>query len=157
MSGKLRSLARRSERRAPMEELSSGEITRDFGLLGDFKGAKHKTRQITILALEDWRAALSDLGRTDREYPWLVRRANLLVENIRLPRAKGAVLSIGAARFEVTGQTYPCKRMDEALPGLLKALSPEWRGGVTCRVIEGGELAVGDEAVIIDGGIEHIR
>lgn len=140
-----------------MEELSSGVITKDLGLLGDFKGAKHKTRQITILALEDWRVALSDLGRTDREFPWLVRRANLLVENIRLPRAKGAVLSIGAARLEVTGQTYPCKRMDEALPGLLKALSPEWRGGVTCRVIEGGELAVDDEAAIIDGGIEHIR
>ena len=56
---------------------------------------------------------------------------------------KGAVLSIGSVRLEVTGQTYPCVRMEEAHPGLLKALARDWRGGLTCRVVAGGPVAVG--------------
>ena len=30
--------------------------------------------------------------------------------------------------------------MDEAEPGLMAALKPDWRGGVCCRVIQGGEI-----------------
>jgi MOSC domain-containing protein YiiM len=33
--------------------------------------------------------------------------------------------------------------MDEASQGLRKALRPNWRGGVTCKVIEGSTIAVG--------------
>ena len=70
--------------------------------------------------------------------PWTTRRANLLVAGVRLPRASGGILQIGSVRLEVTAQTYPCARMEDARPGLLKALAREWRGGVTCRVVEGG-------------------
>ncbi|MEO1476164.1 MAG: MOSC domain-containing protein, partial [Pseudomonadota bacterium] len=121
-------IARRAERRAPMEEITEGRIDEANGLEGDFKGAKHKTRQITILASEDWEAALDTLPVEAEHLPWTTRRANLLTRGIRLPRAKGARLAIGEIELEVTGQTWPCKRMDEAYPGLLKALAPEWRG-----------------------------
>lgn len=156
-TGKIIGIARRSARREPMQAIASGEITVDAGLTGDFKGAKHKTRQITILAIEDWQAALSDLGQTAVQYPWTVRRANLLSEGLRLPRAKGARLQVGDIELEVTGQTYPCKRMDETLPGLLKALAPEWRGGVTCRVRQGGSLELGDALHIVSSPCETIR
>jgi MOSC domain-containing protein YiiM len=62
---------------------------------------------------------------------------------VELPQAKGAVLSVGPVFLEVTGQTYPCARMEEARPGLLKALARDWRGGLTCRVVAGGHIAVG--------------
>ena len=127
-----------------MEEPSSGQITIDAGLLGDFKGVKHKSRQITILALEDWNRALGDLSVPVGTLPWTTRRANLLCEGLRLPRVKGAILDTGSIRLEVTGQTYPCRRMDEAHMGLLKALAPDWRGGVTCTVIASGPVALGD-------------
>ena len=42
-------------------------------------------------------------------------------------------------------ETDPCSRMDEQHAGLRDALTPDWRGGVCCRVIAGGNVAVGDE------------
>lgn len=134
-----------------MIEMTSGEITIEAGLVGDARGAKYRSRQITILASEDWNAALDALtdlaGRP--ALPWTVRRANLLVAGLRLPRARGAVLTVGPARLEVTGQTFPCSRMEAAHPGLLSALAPDWRGGVTCRVLTGGPVAIGTPVTVV--------
>lgn len=141
-------IARRARHRAPMEELAEAEITVAAGVGGDSRGAKYKTRQVTVLALEDWQAALAALGHARGEpapdLPWTTRRANLLVEGVRLPEAKGAIFAVGPVVLEVTGVTWPCARMDEACPGLLKALAGEARGGVTTRVLEGGHIRVGD-------------
>ena len=145
----VRGLARRSRRKEPMEEVHTSFISTEAGLAGDFKGSKHKTRQITILALEDWHSALKDLHLSPDNLAWTTRRANILSEGIRLPRAKGAILAIGSIRLEITGQTYPCRRMDEAQPGLLKSLAQNWRGGVTCTVTASGPIALGDEIKII--------
>lgn len=73
----------------------------------------------------------------------------MLVRGLRLPRVKAAIIAVGQVKLEVTGQTYPCRRMDEAYPGLLKALAKDWRGGVTCRVLEGGEIALGDKVSLL--------
>ena len=134
-----------------MEEIAQAAITIERGLEGDHKGAKFPRRQVSVLALEDWRAALAELSDLAGavELPWTARRANLLVEGVRLPRAIGARLRIGSVLIEVTAQTYPCGRMDEAHPGLLKALAQEWRGGVTGRVVEGGLIAIGDPATVV--------
>jgi MOSC domain-containing protein YiiM len=142
MMGRLIGIARRSRRRAPMQEVEHGLITEQLGLDGDFKGAKYPRRQITVLACEDWRAALAEVAQAD--LPWTTRRANLLVTGVDLPRAAGSILRIGAVRLEVTAQTYPCARMEEAQAGLLSALAKNWRGGVTCRVLHGGPIALGD-------------
>lgn len=146
--GRLIGIARRARHRAPMEALSEAEISTSAGVIGDSRGAKYKTRQVTVLALEDWEAALAALGSLrgapPPDLPWTTRRANLLVEGVRLPEAKGAILAVGPVVLEVTGVTWPCARMDEAWPGLLKALAGEARGGVTTRVIEGGRVRAGD-------------
>ena len=149
MTPVLTGLAKRDARRAPMETLSSGVISIEAGLLGDFKGTKHPTRQITIMAEEDWQCALESLPTAAHDLPWTVRRANVLVRGLRLPRVKAAIIAVGQVKLEVTGQTYPCRRMDEAYPGLLKALAKDWRGGVTCRVVEGGEIALGDKVSLL--------
>lgn len=125
-----------------MQEIGDGQITLQGGLVGDFKGAKYPRRQITVLAREDWQAALAEIGHP--HLPWTVRRANLLVEGVELPRAAGGILRIGTVRLEVTGQTYPCARMEEARAGLLSALARDWRGGVTCRVLDGGSISLDD-------------
>ena len=46
--------------------------------------------------------------------------------------------------LEVTQETKPCHLMEAAHPGLKRALTPEWRGGVCCRVLKGGKVRVGD-------------
>jgi MOSC domain-containing protein YiiM len=146
-AGRLIGIARRAGRRAPMQEMAQGRISIAAGLEGDVKGAKYPRRQITILAGEAWEAALQDIGHAN--LPWTVRRANLLIAGVRLPRAVGGVLRIGQVRLEVTGQTFPCLRMNEALAGLLSALAKDWRGGVTTRVLEGGDVALGDVVEVL--------
>ena len=121
-----------------MQELAEAEVTLDGGVADDFRGRAGR-RQVTVLSLESWQAACREAGRT--ELPWTTRRANLLVTGVDL--AAGGVLRIGAVELEVTGETAPCERMDEACPGLRGALTPAWRGGVTCRVRQPGSLAPG--------------
>jgi MOSC domain-containing protein YiiM len=155
MSGRLLGIAWRPERRAPMQTVDSIDISLEAGVAGDHKGAKFKRRAVTILAREDWEAALADLGPTDEPLDWTARRANLLVEGVRLPRAIGATLRIGRVLLEVTYPTTPRARMDEAQAGLRKALYPEWRGGVTCKVLEGGRVSVGDDVAIVQSPPER--
>lgn len=146
--GSLIGIARKAARRAPVEELEAVLVTAAHGVEGDNRG-RFARRAVTILAVEDWRRALADLDPPRGDLPWTTRRANLLVEGVRLPRAYGARIAIGPVELEVTGQTSPCSRMEEQCAGLLKALAPEWRGGVTCRVIEDGRIAVGDPVRIL--------
>jgi len=153
MMGKLIGIARRPARRAPMEEIEHGEITVDGGLAGDHKGPKFPKRRITVLSREDWEAALAALSPPagPADLPWTVRRANLLVEDIRLPRARGGQIQIGPVVLEITYPTVPCRRMEEAHSGLLKALMPEWRGGITARVLAGGPVSIGDRVTVLLG------
>jgi MOSC domain-containing protein YiiM len=96
-----------------------------------------------LIERSDWEAAMADL---DREIPWQERRANLLVDGLDLPQSPGALLRIGAdVLVTVTGECDPCSRMETIAPGLKGALTPDWRGGVTAKVLSGGEIAVGDE------------
>lgn len=143
--GRLAGIARREKKRAPMETLESADISSASGVAGDFRG-KPGNRQVTLLSARDWQAVCDELGD---ELPWTVRRANLLIEQIDLPKAAGHIVAIGSVRLRTTMEVDPCSRMEEQAPGLRKALQPDWRGGVACEVIEGGTVAVGDDVSII--------
>ncbi len=147
MTGHVLAIARRAKSRAPMEIIPDCAVSVDTGVGGDFRGTSRK-RQITILAQADWQAALAELGRPD--LAWTIRRANFLVSGITLPQVPGTRLSLGTVILEVTGQTDPCDRMDEQAPGLKAALTPDWRGGITCRVITGGAVKVGDPLTLLE-------
>lgn len=144
-------LARRAESRQPMEEVKVAVLTPDVGMLGDCKGRKFPERHLTILSIESWVAALMDLATPAGlpQLPWTTRKANVLVENIALPRGIGSIISLGDCLVQVTGQTTPCVMMDLAYPGLLRALAPDWRGGVTCKVLTGGGVSIGDQVHIL--------
>jgi MOSC domain-containing protein YiiM len=143
-------LARRPVSRAPMQEMAEVEVTPAFGVEGDCKGIKFPSRQVTVLAIEDWHAALLDLakGMQPPDLPWTTRRANVLLEGLALPRGIGSCLQLGDILLEVTAPTTPCAQMDAAYPGLRLALAPHWRGGVTCKVLRGGLLQAGDPASV---------
>ena len=142
--GVLVGIARRKKKRAPMETLERAEISTGTGVAGDSRGKPGK-RQVTVLSAAAWRDACAELGK---DVPWTTRRANLLVEGIELEKKEGAVLRIGGVELRVTGELDPCSRMDEQQPGLTRALQPNWRGGVTCAVLKGGFVAVGDTVAV---------
>lgn len=152
-TGRLLGIARRQRPRARMEELRSVAVTAAAGVQGDFRGAvrpgRKPRRQVSLMEIESWRAALDDLNASDLfgERPvWHSRRANLLVEGLRFPRETGYVVAIGQSlRIAITMECDPCSRMEEVVPGLKGALMPDWRGGVLGMVLEDGEIAVGDE------------
>jgi MOSC domain-containing protein YiiM len=134
-----------------METVDRVWVTRATGIAGDYRGAmkgKPHRRQVTLIALSDWNAAMAEVGR---DLPWQGRRSNLLLDGINLPQRAGARLRIGASVvLEVTRETDPCDRMEAVAPGLRAALTPDWRGGVCSFVVEDGEIAVGDEVTIED-------
>ena len=143
----LQGIATREKSRVDMVEHAEIEVTIENGLVGDFRGKPGK-RQVTVLATEAWSSACGVVGK---ELPWTTRRANLLVDRLSAidESAIGNVIQIGDVRLKITGETDPCRRMDEYCPGLKEALTPNWRGGVCCRVLAGGKIAVGDKVQVI--------
>jgi MOSC domain-containing protein YiiM len=125
--------------RGPMDAAIRATLVAGRGIAGSAnQGGK---RQITIIDLERWQE-LMDLLRADLETS--ARRANLVVDSLDLFDSRGKTLRVGATRLHVLGETRPCERMDEALPGLQAAMRDRWGGGAFAEILEGGEIAVGD-------------
>ena len=156
MTARLTGIARRAQPRAAMETLSVGTVSVAAGLEGDFRG-KNGHRQVTVIFAQDWEAACHVLGQ---DLSWTTRRANLLVEGLSgLEGIKvlGARLRVGPVLLEVTEETEPCSRMDAQAQGLREALKPDWRGGICCKVLEGGTIALGAAVTIeADAGAARI-
>jgi MOSC domain-containing protein YiiM len=142
MIGALLSIAWKTKPREPMIVADKAKITRHAGIEGDFRG-KNETAQVTVVFEDDWRAVCETLGA---EHPWLLRRANLLVGGIANPKRIGGRLRVGEALLEVAEETQPCIVMDKQLTGLRRAMAPHWRGGLSCIVVQGGEIRTGDPA-----------
>jgi len=138
--GRLAGIARREKKRAEMELLNDADISDHTGVANDSRGKPGK-RQVTVISAAAWAAACEELGQ---EIPWTTRRANLLVEDVELPQRIGDLIEIGDVRLLVTMEVDPCSRMEEQVEGLRSALTPEWRGGVACRVLKGGLVRLGD-------------
>ena len=146
MSARLIGIARRDKPRAPMELLARARVSYDAGIEGDCRG-RTPDRNLTIIFKDDWEAACRDLGR---DLPWVTRRANLLVEHLSGFKHVGAKLKIGSVLLEVTEENPPCRVMDLQAEGLRVALQPDWRGGIACRVLQDGEIALGDIVTLVN-------
>lgn len=136
---KLIGIAVKPQKLQPMQVLSAGELHIAEGIVGDCRG-QPGPRQVTLLSQAAWHAACAELGV---DLPWESRRANLLVDDLPLHQSIGAHIVLGDAVLQITGETDPCTRMEAVHPGLRDALSHHWRGGVCCRVLQGGPLILG--------------
>ncbi len=138
-TGRLETIWIKRAHRGPMDAREGGRMIAGEGLEGNAeRGGK---RQVTILSADAWAKVEAELGA---EVDPRARRANLFVRGVDLEESRGRTLEVGRCRILVGGETRPCRRMDDARPGLQAALGPEWRAGAYGEVVEGGEIAVGD-------------
>ena len=122
--------------------VSVGEVTADAaaGLAGDHYSKRSGKRQITLIQAEHLHAVASMIGANSIE-PALVRR-NIAVRGINLLALKDKQFRVGEAVLEYTGLCHPCARMEDLLgPGGYNAM--RGHGGITARIITGGQITIG--------------
>ncbi|MBS3804771.1 MAG: MOSC domain-containing protein [Oleiphilaceae bacterium] len=141
--GRVEWIGIRPARGEAMEALDSVTATPGKGLEGDrFKGRETSKRQVTLIQKEHLHAIASCLQR-GAIGPEVFRR-NMVVSGLNLLALKGKTFRIGGVVLEYTGLCHPCSKMETALgAGGYNAM--RGHGGITTRVVEGGELALGDD------------
>jgi len=145
------SIAIKPRKRGLMQVVPEAVVTVNAGITGDCRGRGgiHQNRQLTVVLEAQWMEACREVGM---ELPWVLRRANILIcGGFRFePSDVGRKIYLGSnVVLFITGETKPCNRMDEAYRGLQAALTPLWRAGVTCRVLEGGAIRLHDSAIVM--------
>ena len=122
-----------------MDPRQRASLRAGHGLAGNFnQGGK---RQVTVIARERWEAVMKEL---ESDLDPSARRANLMVSGICLAESVGRILRVGSCRLRVHGETLPCRRMEETLPGLEAALAPQWSGGIFGEILDDGEIRIGE-------------
>lgn len=130
---------------ATLGKVSHDIIMADQGILGN--ADQGGQRQVTVIEREAWDAMMDQL---QGDIEPAARRANLLVTGVPLANSRDRILRVGDCRIRIQGETRPCERMDEALPGLRRAMAEPWRGGAFGVVLDDGLIRVGDPVRLTD-------
>ena len=145
--GKVDLISIRPERKMLPSTLENVKISIEKGLKGDhYKGSSRK-RQVTLIQAEHLKAMASLLG-IDRIDPLLTRR-NIVVSGVNLLAFKDMQFQIGEdVILEMTGACHPCSQMETNFgEGGYNAM--RGHGGITAKVIQGGEIRIGDKIRLI--------
>ncbi|MEO7999345.1 MAG: MOSC domain-containing protein [Gemmatimonadaceae bacterium] len=145
MAGRVEQIWIKRAKLGVMDPVQHATLIENKGIVGNAN--QRGRRQVTILESERWQEHLSAL---DASLDPSKRRANILVSGIALKDMRNQVLQIGAVRLRIAGETKPCERMDEALPGLQAVMRPAWGGGAFAIVLEDGDINVGDEVKFVE-------
>ena len=123
---------------APMQLVSSALAITGYGLQGDANAGRTK-RQVLIIErelLNEFQLPIGDV------------RENITVQGIQLAGiAAGTRVRVGQALLEATLDCAPCEYIEAKRPGLRAAM--EGKRGTLFKVLEGGEIKVGDEVVVV--------
>ncbi len=140
--GTLHWIGLRPARDVAMVTPSSARLIAHKGIEDDrYQTSRDGARQATLISIESLDAIASYLGR-DSVPPELLRR-NFVTQGLNLAALKGQQFRIGAALLEYSGECAPCSRMEANLgPGGYNAV--RGHGGITARIIESGEVRIGD-------------
>lgn len=140
--GRLLWIGLRPTRKAPMLMPASALFVAEQGIEGDrYRTHRNGPRQVTLIAAEDLAAIASFLGKGEVS-PELLRR-NLVTSGVNLNALKGRRVRIGQVILEISGDCAPCSQMEANLgPGGYNAV--RGRGGLTARIVNGGEVRLGD-------------
>ena len=138
----------RPARLAPMQALEAITLTPGQGVLGDhYHSATQGARQVTVIAAEHLAAIGSYLGQGSAP-PDLLRR-NVVVRGINLGALKERRFRLGRALLEHSGECHPCSKMERLL-GTGGYNAVRGHGGITARVLGGGEVCLGDLLSLLD-------
>ena len=137
--GRLEAIWIKRAHRAPMKEVTEAVMVPGKGIDGDVNTSRR--RQVTIIEREIWDALMQQLGADASPAG---RRANFMISGVKLADTRGGILRIGGVRLAIGGETTPCERMDECLPGLRAAMRPGWGGGAFAQVLDDGVVTIGD-------------
>ena len=144
--GKVEWVSVRPQAKGEVKPLQEVEAVEGKGLVGDHYSGSSGNRQVTLIQAEHL-AAVAYMLKTEVVEPELTRR-NIVVSGINLLAFEDQQFQIGEAVLEMTGLCRPCERMEENLgEGGYNAM--RGHGGITCRVVRGGKIRVGDKVKLV--------
>ncbi len=146
--GRLLNIHIAEEGRAPMQALDSANLIAGLGIEGDrYATGRGKyspfpdVREVTLIEVETLEALLRDdnIELTPDEH-----RRNLTTRDVPLNHLVGKRFRVGQVVLEGGRLNFPCRYL-ELVTGKTVCDLLEHRSGLNCRIIEGGEIKVGDK------------
>jgi MOSC domain-containing protein YiiM len=146
--GELSWIGLRPERKTNMIAVNQTTALAKQGLEGDHRIGKTlgSGRQVTIIS-EEYIQQIGHYLGGKAIHPALLRR-NLVVKNINLTALRYQTFQIGGAIFEAGALCHPCSRMEHAL-GKGGVAAMMGHGGLCCKIIQSGEIKLGDSVVLL--------
>ena len=140
--GRVEWIGIRPQRMLEVQSVSQVNADPETGLEGDhFKKSSTGKRQVTLIQQEHLDVVARILGKS--EIPPELLRRNIVVSGINLLALKHQQFQLGEVLLETTGICAPCSRMEENL-GAGGYNSMRGHGGITAKILQGGQIKLGD-------------
>ncbi len=141
--GKVEWIGIAPEKRGPIGSQQSVELVAGAGIVGEhhYREGSPSQRQVTLIQHEHL-PVIAALMKQEAVDPAALRR-NIAVSGINIAALNARTFSIGDAVLKGTGDCVPCELMENTL-GVGGYASMVAHGGITCIVLTGGTVNVGD-------------